>query len=133
MDNTRSIRFLDPGWHPQIQAGIDVIKSATMARRTVRDSSVWPRAMSRRDFDRLIRATGLVPCASSGVGYGPVTFLGRDLLGDGLARSADRWLQRFADRGQAPIRSAAVFHVVLARRPVRAGETSPVRTGRATM
>lgn len=119
MDNASSLaRGLDPGWHASVRSLIRMIRRGN-GRDSGKASLIqWPAMAKRRDFDRLLRSAGLHPLRVAGVGFGPFTFLGRNVLPNGMGLQVDRLLQWLADHGAPLLRRAAVFHIALAVRPL---------------
>ena len=118
MDNARSLaRGLDPGWHAWARGFMDTIRRLVLRRSTDRRSVQWPAAATLRDFDRLLRAAGLVSLEFDGVGFGPFTFLGRNILPNGIGLRVDGLLQWLADHELLRLQRAAVFHLALAVKP----------------
>jgi ubiquinone/menaquinone biosynthesis C-methylase UbiE len=125
MDNARSLaRGLDPGWHASARRLILGIRRLIGVHPAESPPVQWPAAMTSRDFDRLLRTAGLEPLEFDGVGFGPFTFLGRNVLPTRAGLRADRLLQWLADHHVPLLRHAAVFHVALAAKPAENGATS---------
>jgi hypothetical protein len=74
------------------------------------------------ELDRLVRAAGLEKRRRRSVGFGPFTFLGVRLLSDSRSVALHRRLQRLADRGVPILRAAGMNAMVLATKPVTAGD-----------
>lgn len=131
-DNALSLaRGLDPGWHAPARRLIHGIRRL-VAGHSVESAPVqWPAAMTLRDFGRLLRGAGLDPLEFKGVGFGPFTFLGRNVLPNKAGLRVDRLLQRLADRSLPLLRHAAVFHVALAVKPAEVGAASAQTMGDA--
>ena len=126
IDNARSLaRGLDPGWHALARRLIRDIRRLVPGHHPVESPPVpWPAPMTLSHFDRLLRTAGLEPLEFKGVGFGPFTFLGRNVLPVRAGLRADRLLQWLADRSVPLLRHAAVFHVALAVKPAEEGATS---------
>jgi 2-polyprenyl-3-methyl-5-hydroxy-6-metoxy-1,4-benzoquinol methylase len=126
MDNALSLaRGLDPGWHASARGFIHRIRRL-VAGHSVEPSPVhWPAATTLSDFDRLLRDVGLDPLEFEGVGFGPFTVLGRNVLPNRVGLRVDRLLQRLADHNVPPLKHAAVFHVALAVKPTEEDATAP--------
>jgi SAM-dependent methyltransferase len=73
--------------------------------------------LSLRETERLVREAGLVPLRSLTMGFGPFTFLGRELLAAQRARELNRKLQKLADLGTPALPFAGAQCIVLAARP----------------
>jgi len=118
MDNALSLaRGLDPGWHASARGFIDSIRRLVAGHSVEAPPVQWPAAMTLSDFDRLLRAARLDPLEFEGVGFGPFTFLGRNVLPNRVGLRVDRLLQRLADHNVPLLKHAAVFHVALAVKP----------------
>jgi ubiquinone/menaquinone biosynthesis C-methylase UbiE len=76
-----------------------------------------PTYLSLRQSERMVRQAGLVPLRSATMGFGPFTFLGRELLSAQRSRALNRRLQQLANQGTPGLRSAGGQCVVLAARP----------------
>jgi ubiquinone/menaquinone biosynthesis C-methylase UbiE len=118
MDNALSLaRWLDPGWHVTVRGLIHRIKRL-VARHPVAELPVQlPAPMRRGEFTRLLTTAGLEPVTFEAVGFGPLTFLGRTVLPNGIGLRIDRLLQRLADRNMPWLNRVAVFDVALAVKP----------------
>jgi hypothetical protein len=64
----------------------------------------------------MLRAAGLEPAARSTVGFGPLTLLGRPILGERAAIRVNGRLQRLADRHVPALRWTGWHYVVRAVR-----------------
>ncbi len=78
-------------------------------------------AMSRLDFPRtidgIVRQSGLRPMERRTVGFGPLSLLGRPILGERLGIRINDRLQRLADRGVPVLRWTGWHYVLLASKP----------------
>jgi len=118
MDNALSLaRGLDPGWHPSARGFLHSIRRVVAGHSAEPPPVQWPSAMRPSDFDALLRAAGLDPLEYKGVGFGPFTFLGRNVLPNRVGSRVDQLLQRLADHNVPLLRHAAVFHAALAMKP----------------
>lgn len=96
-----------------------------VALRQVRDSarprsnktSIAPKMYSASQVDSFLLRAGLEKVKSGTFGFGPITFLGRNLLPEPLGVLLHRSLQAGADRGTPILRRAGRFYIALARRP----------------
>jgi 2-polyprenyl-3-methyl-5-hydroxy-6-metoxy-1,4-benzoquinol methylase len=128
IDNALSLaRGLDPGWHVSARAFIASIRRLVASHSVEVPSVQWPTATRLSDFDRLLRAAGLNPLEFQGVGFGPFTFLGRNVLPNRVGLRVDRLLQRLANHTVPLLQHAAVFYVALAVKPSEGGAT-PAQT-----
>jgi ubiquinone/menaquinone biosynthesis C-methylase UbiE len=71
---------------------------------------------SPRRINAMLRAAGLDPAARSTVGFGPLTLLGRPILGERAAIRVNGRLQRLADRHVPALRWTGWHYVVRAVR-----------------
>jgi SAM-dependent methyltransferase len=125
MDNTLSLaRGLDPGWHPSARGLIHGIRGLVDRRSAEAPPIQWPAAMTFNDFDRLLRGAGLDPLEFEDIGFGPFTFLGRNVLSNKVGLRVDLLLQRLAHRNVPLLQHAAIFHVALAVKPPEEGAAS---------
>jgi SAM-dependent methyltransferase len=125
MDNALCLaRGLDPGWHASARGFIHRIRRLVSPHSVEAPPVVWPTAMTLSDFDSLLRGAGLDPLEFEGVGFGPFTFLGRNVLSNRVGLRVDRLLQRHADHKLPLLQHAAVFHIALAIKPTEEGAAS---------
>jgi len=118
VDNASSLaRGLDPGWRASTRAVIASIRRLVAGHPVEVPSVQWPTATRLSDFDKLLRAAGLDPLEFQGVGFGPFTFLGRNVLSNRVGLRVDRLLQRLASHTVPLLQHVAVFHVALAVKP----------------
>ena len=69
-----------------------------------------------RVFDRMLSAAGLSAVRRQTFGFGPFTFLGREVLPDRLGVELHRRLERRAERGGRLLRYQGHQYIVLARK-----------------
>lgn len=120
MDNVRSLaRGLDPGWHASARSVIDAIRRRIAPSSEEAPSACWPAMARLGEVDQLLRSAGLLPLRFTGVGFGPFTFLGRNLLPNRIGLQVERLLQWLADHQAPLLRRAAVFHIALAHKPIQ--------------
>jgi ubiquinone/menaquinone biosynthesis C-methylase UbiE len=81
-------------------------------------SGVRDRSHSRREFDALLGAVGLVPQQRACFGFGPFTMLGHQVVPDTSGVRLHGWLQAYADRGLPVLRATGAAYMVLARKAV---------------
>jgi hypothetical protein len=101
-----------------------------VARLRRRPPRIQHHAHGRRELDRLLAASGLEQVEGRTLGFGPFTFLGRELLPRPRAVALHRRLQRLADAGVPVLRAAGAQYLVVARRPVEPAavvELAPLR------
>ena len=127
-DNSRGIaRLLDPGWHARPRSVIRSVKSG-VRRRGITDAEVWPASHTWGQVQALLRTFDLRLVQRDGVGFGPFTFLGRDVLPGAIGRRFDRRLQTLSDGPLPSLRGASRFHLVLVQTPLPAA--APTMAGR---
>jgi ubiquinone/menaquinone biosynthesis C-methylase UbiE len=120
MDNALSVaRGIDPGWHESLRRLIRRVRRFVKRQSVESPAIQWPSPMTRRDFERLVRAAGLELVDVTGVGFGPFTFLGRTIVPESVGLFVDRMFQGFADRQVPLLQHVAIFHVALARKPAQ--------------
>jgi SAM-dependent methyltransferase len=73
-----------------------------------------------RRIDALLRAAGLEPAARATVGFGPLTLLGRPIIGERAGIRVNDRLQRLADRGVPGLKWTGWQYVVRAVRAIPA-------------
>jgi SAM-dependent methyltransferase len=71
---------------------------------------------SPRRIDGLLRAAGLEPAARATVGFGPLSFLGRPIVGERAGIRINERLQQLADRGVPALKWTGWHYVVRAVR-----------------
>ena len=131
-NNSRRLnRLLDPRFAPPLAP----LRSFVRARRQPGSAPLkktLPGALagatallSLRELQRIVTAAGMTPEALAGVGFGPLTFMGRVVLREPTTVRIHRSLQALGRRGVPLIRSIALQHLVLAR--VGRGPGSSVR------
>ena len=113
----RADNWIDPLHFPPlrpIRRGVrDVLERLSLPKpaRTPRNHH-----HSIRKFDAFLAAAGLEKVEGRTVGFGPFSFLGRNLLPDSSGVRVHHWLQKLANRGVAVVRSAGTQYIVLARK-----------------
>jgi predicted ATP-grasp superfamily ATP-dependent carboligase len=122
-NRARLTHLLDPKYNPALapaRAGAKVVLEHMGLRR---DGTGGPATTPyrRREFDRLLASASLEKVASAVVGFGPFTFLGRDVLPPRVAVGVHRHLQRQADRGVPVLQATGAQYLVLARKPAPRG------------
>jgi len=70
-----------------------------------------------KTVDAMLAAAGLVKAKSCTLGFGPFTFLTRQVIPEPHATSMHQRLQRLADRGWPGVRAAGAHYLVLAWKP----------------
>lgn len=108
---------LDPLLSPGLQRPRRAVRSALAARGAVprRTEDTDPVLHDLAGLRRLVEAAGFELVASSGLGFGPFSLLGRTVLPDRVGRAVDERLQRQADRGSARLAGLAAQHLLLCR------------------
>lgn len=118
MDNSRSLaRRLDPGWYAAARGVLVRTRRMIWPHAPEAPAGQWPSWTTLRDFERLLRSAGLSPLKFRGVGFGPFTFMGRNLLPTRVGLELDRLLQWLADHNAPLLRGTAVYHLALAVKP----------------
>ena len=118
MDNARSLaRGLDPGWHESARGFFTTIRRLVARHSLEAPPDQWPAVAGLSDVVQLLRSGGLYPLQIEGVGFGPFTFLGRNVLPNRIGLQVDRLLQWLADHHAPLLEDAAVFHIALAIKP----------------
>jgi ubiquinone/menaquinone biosynthesis C-methylase UbiE len=110
--------LVDPLLSPWL-AGIRApVRRRLAAAHLDRWSSAAPGATrhSRSEMRTLAAAAGLQAISLEGIGFGPLTFLGRPFLPENAMLRGDRALQRVADSWR-PLQALAVQHLLVARKP----------------
>jgi ubiquinone/menaquinone biosynthesis C-methylase UbiE len=109
---------LDPWLWPPVQAGRRMVRAIL---RRLRES--WPepssaplRFGSPRELDHWLSSAGLTKVKAKTVGFSPLTFRSRPLLGELTSVRLNRSLQWLADHNVLGIRSSGKDYVVLARK-----------------
>jgi 2-polyprenyl-3-methyl-5-hydroxy-6-metoxy-1,4-benzoquinol methylase len=79
-------------------------------------SELPTKLFSYREIKRMTEGAGFSVERCETIGFGPFTFLGRNVLGEPSAIRLNNWLQERADRGTHALRSGAAQHLILAQR-----------------
>lgn len=117
LDNSRGVaRVLDPSWHARPRSVIRPVKSRVV-RRAVADGAPWPAGHTWGQVEALRRTFDLRLLDGDGVGFGPFTFLGRQLLPAAVGRWLRRRLQALSEGPFRFLRGASLFHLVLVQTP----------------
>ena len=119
-NNARLTRILDPLSSPLL------VPLRLAAKRCLRLCGLWspssafqPKRHYPREFNRFIRACGFTHVKSGTVGFGPFTFLGKELFTDAIGIRLHRRLQMLASRrGLLPLRWTGSHYLVLCRATV---------------
>lgn len=108
----------DPLLSPWLRGIRAPIRRRLAAARLDRWSSTAPGATlhSRGEMMTLAATAGLEAISLEGVGFGPLTFLGRPFLPESAMIRGDRALQRLADSWR-PLQALAVQHLLVASKP----------------
>lgn len=109
----RMNRVLDPRYTPLL--GREAVKSLLTGAGVKPPSSVPSKLFSSREIRRMTKLAGFSVDRCQSLGYGPFTFLGRDLLADSSSIKVDDRLQNCADRHILGLQAAANQHLILAR------------------
>ncbi len=111
--------LLDPHFSPLLAPIRQLVKKAV---RRVKDSNAAGQdppvyMYSRRHFDSIVTAAGFDVVHSYMFGFGPFSFLGRELP-DSLGVKVDRLLQAVADRRAPVLRALGAQYMILGEKPV---------------
>lgn len=113
IDNRWALRNLvEPLANPLLQPMKQLVRALLLRHPRARSYR-----MAQRQCRALLAAAGLAPVQSATIGFGPVSFFGRDLLPRSAGLRLDRRLQALADRGVPVLRAGGTQYVVLARKP----------------
>lgn len=107
-------RLLDPRFIPF--PGREGLKRRVARVRVKYPSEPPTKLFSSKVARRMIEGAGFKVDRCVTVGFGPFTFLGKDLLAERLAMRLNRWLQERADRGTLGLRSLGAQHMILAQK-----------------
>lgn len=107
---TRLFRLTDPRLSPLTEPARRVVRR--LRGRSIRGNRLTKPLRGRE----MVTSAGLRVRESSSVGFGPPTFLGRQLVREPLAMSIDASLQRRADAGSRWLSRLGVHYLVLGRR-----------------
>jgi ubiquinone/menaquinone biosynthesis C-methylase UbiE len=108
-------RLTEPRENP-LFVPIKVARRRLRGQRLGADVGAPSRLHLPREVDAMLVASGLQPTRRRTVGFGPFTFLGRQVFADSLARRVDRRLQAAADRDRRGVRSAGWHYIVAAQK-----------------
>lgn len=101
---------------PRAMLALSPLKRAQVALRRRRGL-----ATSRLDYprriDQLLRASGLNPVTRRTIGFGPLSFMGRPLLGESRSMRVNDRLQALADRGVPGLKWTGWHYLVRAAKP----------------
>jgi ubiquinone/menaquinone biosynthesis C-methylase UbiE len=101
---------------PRAMLALSPLKNAQVALRRRRGL-----ATSRLDYprhiDKLLRASGLNPVARRTIGFGPLSLLGRPMLGQSRSMRVNNRLQALADRGVVGLKWTGWHYLVRAAKP----------------
>jgi len=122
-NNSRRLnRLLDPRFTPLLSPLRDFVRvrrhrrGAPRLKRTLPGCLAGATALlSLRELQRIVTAAGMTPEAIAGVGFGPLTFMGRIVVREPTAIRLHRSLQTLGSRGVPVIRAIALQHLILAR------------------
>jgi 2-polyprenyl-3-methyl-5-hydroxy-6-metoxy-1,4-benzoquinol methylase len=117
VDNRWALRWLvDPLTNPLIIPGKELIKRVLQGFGHQRPCAPWY-PTSKAAFDAVLATTGLEKVSGVTAGFGPFTWLNRELLSFQRGVKLHSRLQRLADQGVALLRSTGCHYIVLARKP----------------
>jgi ubiquinone/menaquinone biosynthesis C-methylase UbiE len=111
-------RMLDPWFSPPVQPARKAVKA--ILRRFRKPQSGQPglpaRFDSLREIEDWLESVGLSKIKVRTVGFPPLTFRGRPILGERASIRLNHWLQRLADGNVLGVRSSGMDYIVLARK-----------------
>jgi 2-polyprenyl-3-methyl-5-hydroxy-6-metoxy-1,4-benzoquinol methylase len=107
-------RVLDPRYTPFPRR--EAVKRALTGVGAKAPSVVPSKLFSRREIKRMTEKAGISAQRCETVGFGPFTFLGRNLLAEPPSINLDHWFQSCADRRILGLRAVADQHLILARK-----------------
>jgi D-aspartate ligase len=117
-NRARLSHLVDPRFNPMLEPARQAVKSGLLALGLRRPADRPVATFHRLDeFDRLITVAGLERVAGSTYGFGPFTFLGRELLPPGAGVKLHGWLQKWAERDLPVLRSTGAQCFIIARKP----------------
>jgi ubiquinone/menaquinone biosynthesis C-methylase UbiE len=117
----RLSHLLDPRLNPAlgpVRSQVSTLLDSARLRPAAREA-IPGTYHSRRFIDDALTNAALMKVRGITLGFGPFTFLGRNLLSERSALGLHRRLQRFADSGLPILRSTGAHYLVLARKPSR--------------
>lgn len=111
-------RILDPWFSPPVQPVKTAVKA--ILRRFRKAQSGQPglamRFDSLRELECWLLSAGVEKIKVRTVGFPPLTFRGRPILGERASIRLNHWLQRLADGNVPGVRSSGMDYIVLARK-----------------
>jgi ubiquinone/menaquinone biosynthesis C-methylase UbiE len=115
-DNRYGIsRLLDPAWHPNARAAIRRFR-----RRLGQSPRRWnpgPVGYSWTKTRSLLASQGLRVIDRAGVGFGPFTFMFKQVMPESIGLALERNLQSLCDRPSSPLWRVSLFHAVASQKP----------------
>jgi ubiquinone/menaquinone biosynthesis C-methylase UbiE len=108
--------WLDPRYFPPLGPVRQGVRSVLERLALRKPGGAGARLHSIREFDASLAAAGLQKIEGKTVGFGPFSFLGRQMLPDSVGIRAQHWLQNLADSGTPVVKSAGTHYIVLARK-----------------
>jgi ubiquinone/menaquinone biosynthesis C-methylase UbiE len=111
-------RILDPWFSPLLQPARKVVKATLRRFRKSQPGqpSLPMRFDSLREIEDWLLSVGLAKVKVTTVGFPPLTFRGRPILGERTSIGLNDWLQRLVDGNVPGVRSSGMDHIVLARK-----------------
>lgn len=114
-NRSRLDHLLDPWLSPPLQPAKKVVRTILLRRqRPVESPPPRLRLGSLRELDGWLASAGLTRVRTKAVGFLPLTFHYRRVLGEGSSIRLNRWLQWLADRDLPGVRSSGMDYLVLA-------------------
>jgi ubiquinone/menaquinone biosynthesis C-methylase UbiE len=116
VDNRWSLcRFLDPLTNPLLSPAKELARSV-LYRFGRSSPGIRSHLTSGRKFEALLRTTGFEKVEALTLGFGPFSVFRHELLSYSAGLKVHQALQRIAEHGFAPLRSAGMQSIVVARR-----------------
>lgn len=116
-NNARLNRILDPLSSPVLTPLRAVAKGVLRSCGwRISPSGFQPKRHYPHDVHRLMKCSGFGLVKSHTLGFGPFTFLGKELFEEGAAVRVHRKLQTFGNKRFSPLRWTGSHHLVLATR-----------------
>jgi SAM-dependent methyltransferase len=108
--------LLDPIWNPHLAPLRRAVGRLVPPSRRPGSGGALARTHWVHEFDALVSAAGLSRQRGKTFGFGPFTFLDRQVVSDQLGTRLHHRLQRAADRGVAGLDQRGAQYIVLARK-----------------
>jgi len=113
-NRSRLDHLLDPWQSPPLQPAKKIVRTILLRRPAPDSPAPALRLGSLRELDGWLTPAGLTRVRTKAVGFLPLTFHYRRVLGEGSSIRLNRWLQWLADRDLPGVRSSGMDYLVLA-------------------